>query len=133
MTVDRALWAVQLLLAVAFAVFGVSHAFALDEMRKQIAWTNDVSRELMLFIGLAELAAAIGLVVPVARALRWAAPLAALGLGALMTFGVVFHIGRGELPNAAFNVVLAALAAFVAYGRSGVIPRRPDAGSRREP
>lgn len=124
---DRGLWAFQLLLAVAFVVFGVSHAFALDEMRKQIAWMNDVSRELMLFIGLAELAAAVGLVVPAARVLRWAAPLAAVGLVALMTFAIVFHIGRGELANAAFNVVLAALAAFVAYGRRGALPWRRGA------
>jgi uncharacterized membrane protein len=125
--VDRLLWAGQLLLAVAFAVFGVSHAFVLDETRKQVAWLNDVPRELMLFIGLAELAAAVGLVVPVGRVLRWAAPLAALGLVVLMTFGIVFHIGRGELANAALNVVLAALAAFVAYGRRGALPWRRGA------
>jgi uncharacterized membrane protein len=91
--VDRLLWAGQLLLAVVFAVFGVLHAFLLDETKKQVAWVNDVPRELMLFIGLAELAAAVGLVVPAARVLRWAAPLAALGLVVLMTFGIVFHIG----------------------------------------
>jgi putative oxidoreductase len=121
---DRLVWAGQLLLALAFAVFGASHAFALDETRKQVAWLNDVSRELMLFVGLAELAAAVGLIVPTARVLRWAAPLAALGLVVLMTFGTVFHIGRGELTNAAFDVVLAALAAFVAYGRRDALPWR---------
>ena len=124
---DRLLWAGQLLLAVAFAVFGVSHAFALDETRKQVAWVNDVSRELLLFIGLAELAAAVGLVMSTARVVRWAAPLAALGLVVLMMFGVVFHVGRGELANAALNVVLAALAAFVAYGRRGALPLRRGA------
>jgi len=120
--VDRLLWAGQVLLAVAFAVFGVSHAFALDETKKQVAWVNDVSRELVFFIGLVELAAAVGLVAPAARVLRWAAPLAALGLVVLMTLAIVFHIGRGELANAAFNAVLAALGAFVAYGRRGALP-----------
>ena len=124
---DRLLWAGQLVLALAFAAFGVSHTFALDETRKHVAWVNDVSRDLLFFIGLAELAAAVGLVVPAARVLRWAAPLAALGLVALMTFGTVFHIGRGELANAALNVVLAALAAFIAYGRRGALPWRRGA------
>lgn len=124
---DRLLWAGQLLLALTFTVFGVLHAFALEETRKQVAWANDVSREVMLFIGLAELAAAVGLIAPAARVLRWAAPVAALGLVVLMTFATVFHIGRGELANAAFNVVLAALAAFVAYGRRGALPWRRGA------
>lgn len=129
---NRLLWAGQLLLAAAFVVFGVSHAIALDETRKQVAWVNDVPRELLLFIGLAELAAAVGLLVPAARVLRWAAPLAALGLVVLMTFGIVFHLGRGELANAAGNVGLGALAAFVAYGRRGAMPWRrgpTEAGS----
>ncbi|HET8568134.1 MAG TPA: DoxX family protein [Candidatus Limnocylindria bacterium] len=113
---------VQGLLAIAFIAFGISHAFALEETRKQVPWTNDVSAQLLFLIGLAELAGAAGLVLSAAKALRWAAPSAAIGLVALMTLALVFHVGRGELTNAVFNMVLGGLAALVAYARRSALP-----------
>jgi len=35
----------------------------------------------------------------------------------VMIGAIVYHVTRGEYQNIAFNIVLAVLAAFVAYGR----------------
>lgn len=48
----------------------------------------------------------------------WLPSWAAAGLVIVMAGAVVFHIPRKEYPNIVFNLVLLALAAFVAYGRS---------------
>ena len=49
-------------------------------------------------------------------------PLAAVGLALIMVLAIGFHLTRREYPNIAANVVLLALAAFVAYGRFVVAP-----------
>ncbi len=41
-------------------------------------------------------------------------------LGALMLLAAIFHLTRREWPNVVFNLLLGALAAFVAYVRFGL-------------
>ena len=71
-------------------------------------------------IGLAEILGAIGLVLPAAVHI---APilvsLAAVGLALVMVGAAVVHARRNEPMNIAVNVVLIALAVFVAWGRFG--------------
>lgn len=52
--------------------------------------------------------------------------LAALGCTALQASAIAFHLSRGE-TDVAFNVVLLALAAFVAWGRRTKAPIAPRA------
>jgi putative oxidoreductase len=60
-----ALWVVQILLAVVFLMTGATKAFMpLDEVAKTMRWVPDVPAGLVRFIGLAELAGALGLVLP---------------------------------------------------------------------
>jgi hypothetical protein len=74
-------------------------------------------------IGVAEILAGIGLALPTLTGiLAWLTPLAAMGLIIVMVGAVIFHIPRKEYPNIVFNLVLLALAAFVAYGRFVVVP-----------
>jgi uncharacterized membrane protein YphA (DoxX/SURF4 family) len=51
-------------------------------------------------------------------------PLAALGLVVVMAGATVFHANREEYQQIASNLVLLAMAAFVAYGRWRVAPLR---------
>jgi len=68
--------------------------------------------------GTAELLAALGLLLPgLTRMHARLTPLAALGLAIVMIGAIVFHVSRGEGLAAAINVIIAALAAIVAYGR----------------
>lgn len=75
------------------------------------------------FIGIAEILATIGLILPgLTNILPWLTPLAATGLVILMISAAIFHLARREYPNIVFNLILFALAAFVTYGRFVVAP-----------
>jgi hypothetical protein len=84
----------------------------------QMAWANDFTQQQIRLIALAELAGAIGVIVP------WAldiapilTPLAAVGLVLLQAGAVRTHLKRRETQMMAINSVLIALAIFVAVGR----------------
>jgi uncharacterized membrane protein len=49
-------------------------------------------------------------------------PLAALLLAIMMVLAIGFHLRRREYPNLIINIILLALAAFVAYGRFVLVP-----------
>ena len=118
-----ALWVLQVLLAVQFAFAGGMKVFATDTFIGMSAWAADVPQPLLLFIGVAEMLGALGLVVPRATGIRpWLTPLAAAGLAVVMLLAAGFHATRGEWGSIGLNVVLSALAAFVAYGRWRIAP-----------
>lgn len=71
-------------------------------------------------IGVLELLAAIGLILPAVTGIApILVPLAATGLVATMVGAMVVHARRGELSYLALNLVLLVLAAMVAWGRFG--------------
>ena len=114
------LWTVQLLLAAFFLLAGVNHGLKpIAEAAQSSPWIADIPVRLARFIGFAELAGAVGVVLPAAtRVMPWLTPLAAAGLAVIMALAVPFHVMRGEASVIAFNIVPALLAAFVAWGRS---------------
>ncbi len=117
------LWIVQILLALAFLLAGVTHAFRYERAKSQIKWVTAVPRGLLTFIGISEILGAIGLILPALTGiLSWLTPLAAAGLVVMMLLASVFHATRREYPNIAANLILLALAAFIAYGRFGAVP-----------
>lgn len=76
------------------------------------------------FIGVAELAAAVGLIVPAATGiLPWLTPLAAVGFAIVMAGAVVLHGSRHERRNVVTSAVLCLLAIFVAVMRWQLGPR----------
>ena len=113
------LWVVQVALALFFMTVGYSHALApFDQVARQATWMQHVPRALSLFIGYAELAGGLGLIVPAAtRIAPWLTPLAALGLGTIMILAIPFHIVRGEASVIWMHALLAGLALFVTWGR----------------
>jgi putative oxidoreductase len=110
---------VQVLLGAAFMVGGLMKAIMpIADLAQNAAWTADVPLALLRFIGVAELAGGLGLILPAATRIRpMLTPLAALGLATIMTLAFVFHIQRGEWDALPVNAVLGVLAAFVAWGR----------------
>lgn len=118
------LWIVQVLIALAFLAVGFPKlVMPLADLSQQMDWVNDLSPALVRFIGLAEVAGGLGLILPaLTRILPWLTPLAAAGLVLIMILAAVFHISRGEIPFIIPNLVLLALAAFVAYGRWKIAP-----------
>ena len=118
------LWIVQILLAVMFSMAGfMKSTMPIPELAQKLVWVGSTPVILVRFIGLCELAAAIGLIVPSAlRILPELTPLAATGLLAIMILAVPFHIQRGEANLVAVPIVLGSLAAFVAWGRLRAAP-----------
>lgn len=121
-----ALWSVQILLGLAFGMAGfMKSTTPIAELGQKMPWVNEVPDWLVRFIGVSELAGGLGLILPSATRIKPAlTPLAALGLVTVMVFAAGFHLSRGEagLP---INVVLGALAAFVAWGRWKAAPIAP--------
>jgi uncharacterized membrane protein len=118
---DIAAWIAQVIAALAFGVHGYTLLFRPAQALRQYPWAGDVPDSMKRLIGTAELLGAIGLIVPaVTKILPWLTPLAALGLTAIMVLAGVFHITRREWLGVLFNLVLGAIAAFVAYARFAV-------------
>ena len=113
------LWVLQVLLAGFFVMVGYSHALMpFDEVAQQATWMNAVPRWLSLFIGYAEIAGGLGLILPAAtRIAPRLTPLAALGLATIMILAIPFHVLRGEASVIWIHAMVAALALFVALGR----------------
>lgn len=124
--VHIALWVVQVLLAVAFGMAGTMKTFTpLDELVKTMPWFTSVPL-LPRFIGPAELAGALGMVLPsVTRIRPVLTPLAGVGLAVVMVLAGGMHAVRGELQMVPINVLLGGLAVFVAWGRFKKAPIEP--------
>jgi putative oxidoreductase len=119
-----ALWIVQLLLAALFGFAGTLKATTpIPQLAHSITWAPDMPEALVRFIGLSELAGALGLLLPAAtRIAPWLTSLAAGGLTLVMLFATVFHLARGEMQNVPITVILGLLAAFVSWGRARKVP-----------
>jgi len=121
------LWLVQLVLAAAFGMAGfMKSTQPVDALLQAgIAWASQVPLPLVRFIGVSELAGAIGLILPAATKIKpTLTPLAALGLLTIMILAMAFHVSRGEAQALPVNMVLGGLAAFVAWGRTKTVPIR---------
>jgi putative oxidoreductase len=126
-SLNVALWIVQVLLAAAFGMAGVMKSSQpLDALGQNMAWVRDVPPAMVRFIGISELAGAVGVVLPWVTGIRpMLTPLAAAGLAVIMVLAAAFHISRGEPSALPFNLVLGGLAAFVAWGRWTSLVGRP--------
>jgi hypothetical protein len=121
--VNIALWIIQILLAFAFVVHGRVMLSPPETLQPGMAYVRDIAPGTRRVIGVLEILAAIGLILPwLTGILPWLTPLAAAGLVVLMAGSAIYHILRREYGNIVLNLVLLALAAFVAYGRFIIVP-----------
>ncbi|AFZ68946.1 DoxX family protein [Deinococcus peraridilitoris] len=118
------LWILQALLAAAFLMTGLMKlAQPITQLAGMLPWVTEVPALLVRFIGLAEVAGALGLILPALTPIRPnLTPLAALGLVAVMLLASAFYLTRGEGMMVPMNLVLAALASFAAWGRTRKAP-----------
>jgi hypothetical protein len=124
------LWILQALLAIAF----LAHGWLLLSPPAEIVDQMNASlpRWFQLFVGVAEVLAAVGLTLPgLTRILPWLVVCAAGGIMIVTVSATVFHLARGEISSAAITLVLFGIATFVAYMRYRVVPI-PSRGTGNE-
>ena len=115
------LWVLQVLLAVVFIAHGLLLLMRQAEIAPQMVMS--LPRAFWVFLGVAEIAAAIGLTLPgLTRVMPWLVSWAAAGIMIVMISATGYHIVRGEISSAAVTFVLLLMATFVAYMRLRVMP-----------
>ena len=118
------LWVLQALLAVAFLAHGWIFLFPPAGMVDLM--NAAIPPAFRIFIGVAEVLAAVGLTLPgITRVLPWLIPLAAAGLMIVMLAATILHGMRGEVGSAITTAMLFIVATFVAYTRWKVNPILP--------
>jgi uncharacterized membrane protein len=115
------LWILQAVLALMFAMAGVLKATQpKDKLVTRLPWVADFSQGTVRFIGIAELAGALGLILPAATGIAPVlTPLAAAGLAVIMVLAAITHARRKEPGAIAFNAALFVVAVVIAWGRFG--------------
>ncbi|MFG1811924.1 DoxX family protein [Streptomyces sp. NPDC049040] len=117
-----ALWIVAGVLSAGFLASGATN---LSKPKDKLVaagngWVEDYSAGMVKTIGTLEILAAVGLILPAAVDI---APVmvavAAAGLVALMIGAAITHGRRQETRSVVINIVLLAMAVFVAWGRFG--------------
>jgi uncharacterized protein (DUF2141 family) len=117
---NTALWTAQVLLAVLFAIVGIMKAsLPLPDLFRVFPWTSAAPALFVRFLGAAELAAALGLVLPMATGiLPGLTAFTARIVTVVMILGTAVHGARGEWSIVPVPLLVGALSAAVARGRS---------------
>ena len=115
------LWILQVLLALAFLAHGWLFLWPPPEIAAMM--NASLPRWFQLFLGVAEVAAGLGLTLPgITKIAPWLVVWAAGGIMIVMVSATVWHAMRGEISSAIVTLVLLAIATFVAYMRLRVRP-----------
>ena len=120
-------WILQSLLALVFLFHGIVYLLSPEalvrSMREQGQWPPAIPSSFRVFIGVAELLAAVALVLPgLFHVGTWLTPLAAAGLVIVMVGATVYHLRRRENVVVPVVVVLLALSAITLFLRWQVVP-----------
>ena len=117
------LWVLQVLLALVFLAHGWLFLFPPASMVDQM--NAVLPRWFQLFLGVAEVLAAVGLTIPGATRIQpWLVPCAAAGVTIIMIAATIWHAVRGEMSSAVITLILLLMAAFVTYARWRGLPLR---------
>ena len=122
------LWVLQICLAAAFLAHGLLFLSPPAAMVEQM--NASLPRWFQLFLGVAEVLAAVGLTLPgITRVYPKLVVWAAVGIMVVLVSATVYHLVRGEISSAVITTVLLAVATFIAYMRYRVVPIRSRAAA----
>jgi DoxX-like family len=117
------LWIAAGLLAAVALTGGISKTFVPKEKLAVVAgggWTEDASVGFVKTLGVLEVLAAVGLILPAALDIAPVlVPVTAVCWVLLMVGAMITHGRRGESRFVVLNLIYLALAAFIAWGRFG--------------
>ena len=119
-----ALWIVQILLALAFALAGFGKvAQPVEKLRARWNWTRHAAPPVIRLIGSLEILGVLGLIVPKATgSLPWLTPVAAAGLVLTMLGAILTHVRLHEAKAVGAPVFLLLVALFIAVGSFVFVP-----------
>lgn len=121
---NAVLWILQLLLAAAFVAHGLLFLSPPPDIARLM--NESLPRWFQLFLGIAEVAAGIGLTLPgLTRIMPWLVTWAAAGVAFVSISATVYHFIRGEISSGFITLLLFGMAAAVVYGRHRMVPIRP--------
>lgn len=115
------LWIIQGLLAAMFVMAGLMKSTQPKEkLVDNLPWVTDFSANTVKLIGVSQLLAALGLILPAVTGIApILTPLAATGLAVIMVLAAIYHARKNEWSKIGVNVLIFALAVVVAWGRFG--------------
>ena len=117
------LWILQIFFGLYFILVGILHFIVPDGLPAPMVWMYDLTPVLHWASGTAEILGGLGLILPgifkIQTRLTW---IAAWGLVLVMIGAMIYHLSRGETQNMVQNLILAAILAFIAYGRMRLRP-----------
>ncbi|HEY7106132.1 MAG TPA: DoxX family protein [Acidimicrobiia bacterium] len=120
------MWIVAGLLSVVFVVSGTAKLFVPKKKLASVplgGWTENADARFVKGLGVLELLAAAGLILPAALDIAPVlAPLAAVGVALLMVGAMITHFRRHEPYGVMLNAAYLAMAVFLAWGRLGPEP-----------
>lgn len=123
---NAVLWILQVLFGVYFIFVGIMHFVLPDGLPAAMEWMYELNDTLHIIAGTAEIVGGLGLILPsVTRIKPELTVYAAVGLVIVMAGAVVWHASRGEAVSLAQNIIIAAVLAFIAYGRWKLEPIQP--------
>ena len=126
---NKLLWVLQVTVALAFLAHGFLFLFPPAEAAAQM--NAFLPRWFQLFLGVAEVAAALGLTAPGwAGILPWLVPCAASGVVIVLVSATVLHLWRGETSSAVITMLLLLMSTAIAFLRWHVLPLGPRATTR---
>lgn len=128
---NRVTWVFQGLLALAFLAHGLMFLFPPADVAVQM--DAFLPRWFQVFLGVAEVAAAVGLTLPAWTGIQpQLVPAAAVGIMIVMVGATVLHIVRNEIASSVITAVLLGMATFVVYVRARVLPIPPRSLKRSQ-
>lgn len=123
------LWGMQGFLFLAFGVAGIMKlTMPMDKLAAMLSWPGAVPEYLVRAIGAAEVAGAMGVLLPaLMRMQAWITSYAAMGLATVMICALGYHLMLFQGAMLIPTIILGVIAGYVAWGRDKVVPFPPRA------
>jgi len=130
--INAALWILQVVTGIFWSVTGFGKVLCMNstvwnQTLPRVPWFSAIPQGLFVFIGICEFLGGVGLILPAITGVKpKLTSLAAVGLALVMLLAAGFHIMRGEYSGfLTFNLAMAGISAFIAYGRLVLRPLTP--------
>jgi hypothetical protein len=117
------LWVLQVVLAFLCISGGVFQIFKIDDLKKGVSAMRALPRGLWAFLGAFGCVGGLGLIVPGALgAMPGLTAIAAAAVAAQSLFISALYLRYGDRAPLPYSAIMAALAAFIAFGRFVLSP-----------